>query len=134
MVSVKKMRGLSAELVAKLADQGIGDSDQLLDAARTSAKRKELAAQLGVETGDILAAANRADLARVKGVAGVYSDLLEKAGVDTVKELATRNPANLHAKLSEVNAETKLAGRTPLPADVESWVKQAKELPKLLEY
>jgi predicted flap endonuclease-1-like 5' DNA nuclease len=134
MVSVKKLRGVSAELAAKLADLGISNSDQLLDAAKTTAKRKELAAKVGVETGDILEAANRADLARVKGIAGIFSDLLEQAGVDTVKELAVRNPANLHAKLAEVNAETKLAGRAPNTAEVESWVQQAKDLPKLLEY
>ena len=134
MVSVNKLRGLSAGLVGNLKDRGISDSDQLLDAARTAAKRKELAAQVGVETGDILEAANRADLARVKGVAGIFSDLLEQAGVDTVKELAARNPGNLHAKLSEVNAETKLAGRSPNLAEVKSWVEQAKGLPKLLEY
>jgi len=34
---------------------------------------------------------------------GVYSDLLEEAGMDTVKELATRRPDNLHAKIDETN-------------------------------
>jgi predicted flap endonuclease-1-like 5' DNA nuclease len=131
---VKKPRGLSAGLADKLADLGLGDNNQLLEAAKTTAKGKELAAKVGVETGDILEAANRADLARVKGIAGVFSDLLEQAGVDTVKELAGRNPANLHAKLAEVNADTKLAGRAPNAAEVKSWVQQAKELPKLLEY
>ena len=54
--------------------------------------------------------------------------------MDTVKELATRNPDNLHAKLAEINAEKKLAGRTPDAGMVKDWVGQAKELPKLLEY
>jgi len=87
-----------------------------------------------VEPGAILELANRADLARVRGIGGVFSDLLEHAGVDTVKDLATRNPDNLHAKLVEVNAEKKLAGRTPHQGMVKDWVTQARELPKLLEY
>jgi predicted flap endonuclease-1-like 5' DNA nuclease len=78
--------------------------------------------------------ANRADLARVKGVSGVYSDLLESAGVDTVKELATRRPDNLHAKLLEINEKEKLTERVPTAAAVESWIGQAKELPKILKY
>jgi predicted flap endonuclease-1-like 5' DNA nuclease len=73
-------------------------------------------------------------LSRVKGVAGVYSDLLEQAGVDTVKELAGRRPDNLHAKMVEVNKEKNLTGRLPTSEMVESWVAQAKELPKFLTY
>lgn len=41
----------------------------------------------GVAVEAMLELANRADLARIKGIAGVYSDLLEEAGVDTIKEL-----------------------------------------------
>ena len=133
-ISIGKLRGMSAELAAKLKEQGISNSDQLLEAARTPAGRKALAKQAGVEPRAILGLANRADLARVRGIAGVFSDLLEHAGVDTVKELATRNPDNLHAKLAEINAEKKLAGRTPTLDMVKDWVGQAKELPKLLEY
>jgi len=36
---------------------------------------------------------------RIKGVGEEWSDLLEAAGVDTVKELKHRKAANLHAKL-----------------------------------
>ena len=133
-ISISALRGMSAELAARLKGHGIYDSDQLLEAARTPAGRKALAEQAGVESRVILELANRADLARVRGIAGVFSDLLEQAGVDTVKELANRNPDNLHAKLVEVNAEKKLAGRTPHQALVNDWVAQAEELPKLLEY
>ena len=133
-ISIGKLRGMSAELAARLKAKGIVYSDQLLEAARTPAGRKALAEQAGVESRVILELANRADLARVWGIAGVFSDLLEHAGVDTVKELATRNPDNLHAKLVEINVEKKLAGRTPHQGMVKDWVGQAKDLPKLLEY
>jgi len=133
-ISIGTLRGMSAELAAKLKGQGIVYSNQLLEAARTPAGRKDLAEQVGVESRVILELANRADLSRISGIAGVYSDLLEHAGVDTVKELATRNPDNLHAKLVEINAEKKLAGRTPHQGMVKDWVTQAQELPKLLEY
>ena len=133
-ISIGKLRGMSAELAAKLKEQGISNSDQLLEAARTPAGRKALAEHAGVESRVILGLANRADLARVWGIAGVFSDLLEHVGVDTVKELATRNPDNLQAKLLEINAEKKLAGRTPHQGMVKDWVAQAKDLPKLLEY
>ena len=83
---------------------------------------------------EVLELANRADLARVKGIGKVFSDLLENAGVDTVKELAQRKPANLHTKLAEVNTEKKFAKRAPTMAEVTDWVDQAKALPKTLKY
>jgi predicted flap endonuclease-1-like 5' DNA nuclease len=131
---IGKLRGLSYELETKMRERGIRTSDQLLDAARTPAGRKELAAYAGVETQTILELANRADLARVKGIGGVFSDLLEHAGVDTVKELATRRPDNLYARLVEINAQERLAGRAPTRNAVQAWVAYARELPPVLEY
>ena len=68
------------------------------------------------------------------GIGGVFSDLLEHAGVDTVKELATRRPDNLYTTLIETNAGKRFAGRAPTRNAVESWVAQAKKLPPVLEY
>ena len=133
-VVIAKLRGMDEALAGKLKAEGCNDSDQLLEAVSTPKGRKEMAAKCGVDTKAILQLANRADLVRVKGVAGVFGDLLEVAGVDTVKELATRRPDNLHKKMVDTNAEEKIAGRNPTMADVESWVAQAKELPKTLEY
>lgn len=133
-ISISKLKGVSDELVEKLRQRGIYNSAQLLDVAQTPDGRKDLAEYAGVGVSNVLELANRADLARVKGIGGVFSDLLEHAGVDTVKELSRRRPANLYVKLTEVNAQDKLAARAPTQNAVESWVAQAQELPKLLEY
>jgi predicted flap endonuclease-1-like 5' DNA nuclease len=133
-VAVGKLKVMAPEPRAKLLERGIRNSDQLLEAARTPDERKVLAEQTGIAPEAILELANRADLARIRGVGQVYANLLEEAGVDTVKELAVRVPANLYAKLLEVNAEKKLAGRAPTLPEVKKWVTQAKRLRKLLEY
>lgn len=131
---LKTMKGMTDGLSAKLVARGIKNTDQYLAAASTPAGRKELAQATGADPKAILELANRADLARIKGVGGVFADLLEASGVDTVKELAGRVPANLHTKLTEVNAAKKLSSRTPKLEDVQQWVNEAKQLPKTLEY
>jgi nucleotidyltransferase/DNA polymerase involved in DNA repair len=131
---VKDLEGATDELVAKLAERGIADNEQLVQAASTPAQRKELAGFCGCETGDILHLANRADLARIRGIGGVYSDLLEIAGVDTVKELAARRADKLHAKVSETNDRDKLTTKPPTMAMVQDWVAQAKALKSSLSY
>ncbi len=125
--------GVREDLGAKLTAEGLGDSGKLLAAAATPKAREELATKLGVDSKQVLEMANRADLARIKGVGTVYSDLLEWAGVDTVAELARRNPENLYDKIVEA-ANEHFVKRLPRPADVANWVAQAKELPRALEY
>ncbi len=73
-----------------------------------------------------------ADLMRVSGVGGENAEMLEAAGVDTVKELKTRKAENLAAKMAEVNAKKKLNRRVASAAQIEKWVEQAKSLePKI---
>lgn len=133
-IGVRKIRGIQEAQAAKLIAQKIKNSEQLLGAATTPKARAALAASAGIPETDVLELANRADLARVKGIGKVFSDLLENAGVDTVKELAQRKPANLQAKMVEVNGDKKYAKRAPTLVEVTNWVEQAKVLPKTLQY
>ena len=109
--------GVREDLAASLKAAGLTDSDKLLAAAATPADRKALAATLGVDEKEVLELANRADLARIKGVGKVYSDLLEWAGVDTVAELAQRNPDNLFEKIVSA-ANEHFVQRLPRSQDV----------------
>ena len=77
---------------------------------------------------------NLADLFRIKGVGEEYSDLLEEAGVDTVVELAQRNPANLYNKVVDVNQQKKLVRKLPTQGQVDDWIRQAKLLPRIVSY
>ena len=130
---VNEIRGIQVSTAEKLAAAGIGTSDLLLEAGKTTAGRKELAAKVGADTKEILELVNRADLARVRGIGEVYSNLLEEAGVDTVVELSRRVPANLLVKLVDLT-QTGHARRAPTLAQVEDWVSQAKALGRIIEY
>ena len=131
---VIEVEGIGPVYGKKLNDAGINNTDQLLNACKTKAMRVKLAADSGIDESHILRFANMVDLFRIHGVGSEYADLLEASGVDTVKELATRNPANLTAKMAEVNNEKKLVRRIPTEKMVEKWVNEAKTLPGALEY
>ena len=128
-----RLRGVTTKDVAALKAQSVTNADHLLSRGRTPKGRRELAAATGLSEAAILELVNRADLARVKGVGRQFSNLLENAGVDTVRELAQRKPEHLHATLVEhaVASEVK---RAPSLKEVESWVTQAKSLPRMVEY
>ncbi|MCI6278687.1 MAG: DUF4332 domain-containing protein [Porphyromonas sp.] len=132
--SVESVEGIGEVYGKKLREQGIKNTDQLLSATRTKAFRKELAEKTGISEDLILKFANHVDLFRVDGIGSQYAEILEAAGVDTVKELATRKPENLVKKMEEVNAVKKLVRRTPCLKVVTKWVESAKTLPRGLEY
>ena len=91
-----------------------------------------MAGDTGLTESQLLKWANMADLMRISGVGEEYSELLEAAGVDTVKELKMRRADNLAAKMKEVNEAKKLTRQTPSESQVEKWVEQAKTLePKI---
>ena len=130
---ISELVGVSEKLGVVLRAAGLNDSDKLLVAAGQPADRIELAQKLGISERALLELANRADLARVKGIGRVYSDLLEFAGVDTVKELAGRNADNLFDRIRSVAGEHSVQ-RIPRRDQVHDWVAQAKTLPRAIHY
>lgn len=128
-LKITEIEGIGPAYAAKLAADGVGDTDTLLEKGCTKAGRAEIAKKCDISEKLVLKWVNMADLFRIKGVAGEYAELLECAGVDTVKELAQRNAENLAAKMAEVNAEKNVTRKVPSQGVVEDWVSQAKQLP-----
>jgi predicted flap endonuclease-1-like 5' DNA nuclease len=131
---ISEIEGIGPVFANKLGDAGVKTVEDLLKNGATKAGRKKLAAEAGIDEGKILDWVNMADLFRIKGIATQFAELLEAAGVDTVKELRNRNAANLHAKLVEVQAEKKITRAVPGPKQVESFIEQAKALPPIVSY
>jgi len=134
MTSIIDIEGIGSVFAKKLENAGVKSVEALLKAGATPKGREILAEKTGIDKGKILEWVNHADLFRIKGVAEEYADLLEEAGVDTVVELSKRKPENLHEKLLEVNGQKKLVRRPPTLKQVESWVAQAKNLPRVINY
>jgi predicted flap endonuclease-1-like 5' DNA nuclease len=133
-LKIENVEGIGPEIGGKLRACGIEDSDRLLAETKTPKQRKTLADKSGISERLVLKYANMVDLYRIKGVGKEYAELLEASGVDTVPELARRNPADLHKKLAEVDKAQKLTKRVPTEAEVAKWVTEAKALPRALEY
>jgi len=134
MTRIQEVEGIGPAYEGKLAEVGIETVEALLERGASPQGRKDLVEATGISAKLILKWVNRADLARVKGVGEEYADLLELAGVDTVPELAQRNPQNLHQKMVEINDERKLVRRVPSLSAVQDWVAQAKDLGRVITY
>jgi predicted flap endonuclease-1-like 5' DNA nuclease len=134
MAKLETIEGIGPVYAEKLRAAGIRSVNALLSAGATPEGRKELEEKTGIGHERILDWVNRADLMRVRGIGEEYSDLLEWAGVDSVPELAQRNPDHLYEKLLEVNAAERLVRRPPSREMVARWVEQAKTLERVVSY
>ena len=128
------MKALGPQYAEKLKAAGINTVEKLLESGATAKDRDELATQTGISSKLILTWVNHADLFRIKGVAGQFSELLEAAGVDTVPELAQRNAENLQKALVQTNDEKHLAKTTPSLSQVTIWIAEAKTLPRVVQH
>jgi len=134
MTKLSTIEGIGDTYAETLKSAGVTSIENLLEKGSTPSGRKSLAEASGLSGKLLLGWINRADLFRVKGIGEEYADLLEKAGVDTVPELAQRSPANLTKKMVEVNEKKKLVRKVPVQSMVEGWVAQAKKLPRKIHY
>jgi predicted flap endonuclease-1-like 5' DNA nuclease len=134
MMRLEAIEGIGPVYAEKLRAAGIGSVNSLLKAGATPEGRQEIGEKTGIGHEYILDWVNRADLMRIRGVGEEYSDLLEKVGVDTVVELARRDPDNLYQRLLDVNADKRLVRRPPSRGMVTSWVEHAKDLPRFVSY
>lgn len=131
---VQEIEGIGPSYGETLQGVGVRTTDQLLVKGATPTGRTLLSEQTGIGYSQILRWCNQADLMRIRGVGRQYAELLEAAGVDTVRELAQRNPANLASKLRETNDSKKLARVTPAGSSVMAWVEQAKTMEAMITY
>jgi predicted flap endonuclease-1-like 5' DNA nuclease len=131
---VTEISDIGADDAGRLKSVGIRTTLGLLDAAKNPKGRKLLADEIGVNEKRILGWANTADRMRIKGIGSEYADLLQAAGVDTVKELKYRNPAKLAEAMAAINGKRKLARVLPSPRAVERWVEQAKRIQLKITY
>jgi predicted flap endonuclease-1-like 5' DNA nuclease len=134
MTRIIDIEGIGATYANKLNRVGVRTTERLLSIAAHKRGREDLAEQTGISEKLILEWVNLADLMRIKGVGEEYSDLLEEAGVDTVKELRNRNPENLYSSILKTNEQKRLVRRTPSLKQITSWVKQAKSLPPVITH
>ena len=131
---IDQIEGIGPAYAEKLIAVGIKTTDDLLEKCVAKKGRVAVAEQTGISEKLILKWTNHSDLFRINGIAGQFAELLEAAGVDTVKEFRHRVPANLQPKLVQVNEAKNLCNRVPSVAEIEKMIAQAKDLEPKISY
>ena len=131
---IEEIEGIGPAYGAKLSEAGVKTTADLLREGAKPSGRKKLEAATGISGKMILEWCNHADLMRLKGVGKQFAELLEAAGVDTIKELRKRKADNLAAKMKEVNTAKKLARVSPSEKSIARWIEEAKTTEPAISY
>lgn len=131
---INEIEGIGPAYAQKLSEVGIDTTSELLKLCCHKQGRQETAEKTGLSEAQLLKWANLADLMRVSGVGAEYSELLEAAGVDTIKELRTRNAENLASKMAEINSHKKLTRSVPSAKVVAKWVSGAADIEPMISH
>src|SRR3978361_323180 len=118
--------GIDGDVAASLKSAGLRATDKLLEQAHTVKGRKDLAEKTGLPEKQLLCWANMADRMRIKGISKEYAELLQAAGVNTVKELRYRSPSNLAKAMADANKKHKLVRLLPSEKVVCRWIEHAQ--------
>ena len=114
---IEDVEGTGRACGSKLSTAGLSSTNDLLEHCGSrcgSAKgRRQVAATNGLDEDQLLKWADMAALMRIRRIGKQFSERLEAAGVDTIKELRPRRADHLAARTREANGKRKLTRATP---------------------
>jgi predicted flap endonuclease-1-like 5' DNA nuclease len=131
---IEDIEGIGRVYGSKSSKVGISSTDHLLENCGGANGRRQLASTSGLDQAQLQQWADIADLMRIRGIGKQFAELLETAGVDTVKELRGRRGDKLAAKMKEANAKKKLTRATPSERQIAAWINQARSMSPLINY
>ncbi|TKJ19804.1 MAG: hypothetical protein CEE43_14475 [Promethearchaeota archaeon Loki_b32] len=122
-----EIEGIGSKYSKTLEKAGISNVENLI--SFDSVKIKNLAASTKISEKLIDKWAEHADLMRIGGVGPEYSDVLNQIGIDSVKELAQRNPKNTLDRITALDKEKPdVFRKPPRLEEIEDWIEEAKKI------
>jgi predicted flap endonuclease-1-like 5' DNA nuclease len=131
---IEDIEGIGPSYAEKLALTKVKTTDDLLKLCCDAVGRTNVSARTGISEAQLLKWTNLADLMRVSGIGSEFSELLEAAGVDTVKELRNRNAENLATTMKQMNQAKRLTRTSPSPKTVQKWISHAASLTPVITH
>jgi hypothetical protein len=135
MPSIEAIEDIGVRHQARLKAADLRSCRSLLEAGATKRGRKVISETVGVAENRVLEWIHKADMMRVNGISTQYSELLEAAGIDSIRKLRRSRSAQLHKALANANDSHRkpLVKRMPSQNQLSDWIRQAKGLPHIVK-
>ena len=135
MPSIEAIQDIGVRHRSRLRAAELWSCRALLEAGATKKGRRIVAETVGVSESRVLEWVHKADLMRVNGISTRYSQLLEAAGVESMRKLRKSRPAQLYQSLVEEDKRRRkrLVNRLPPAKGVAAWIEQARTLSPIVK-
>jgi len=126
-MKIIEIEGIGEKYAKILEKQGLADVEDLIPL--TWREVKELAEKTKISPKLIDKWQEQAELMKIKGVGPEYSEILNKVGIDSIKELSYRTAQSTLDKIVEFDKEQPdVIRKIPTVGDLEGWIKEANDL------
>jgi hypothetical protein len=129
---VEDIEGIGSGFGKRLRAEGIETTDRLLLALLEPEGVSRVCRACEIDGKTAYSWATMADLLRVPGIGGQWSELLWRCDVKNVQMLARESAAPLLQKMEAVNAHEHRVHELPGESRVKHWIEEAGRMPKLL--
>ena len=130
---VEDIEGIGKGFGKRLRADGIATVETLLDACTTDDGIARVGRSADVDEHTVRSWGIMADLMRVRGLGGQWSELLWRCGVTSVQDLATRDVASLMSRMAEVNEDEHRVAELPGEHRVAKFIEEAARLEPVLK-
>lgn len=124
---VHEIMSISPYYASKLQAQGIDTLQQLTAAASTEADRALLITATGIPESLILKWMHHASLLDISGMDDQLAELLETAGIYTVSQLTTQEPANLYSRIQLINDLRHVSNHVPSLPELTHMITESRQ-------
>ena len=126
-MKIIEIEGIGGKFGQRLEKGGISDIEDLIPLSRKEIKA--LAEKTGISEKLLDKWQEHADLMRIDGVGPEYAEALNEIGIDSVKELAQRNPENTLERIEKLDKEKPdVIRQLPTLEWIKDWIEEAKKI------
>ncbi|MEJ2604382.1 MAG: DUF4332 domain-containing protein [Gammaproteobacteria bacterium] len=130
---VEDIEGIGAGFGKRLRAEGLDTTDKLLLKLRDAEGRSRVCSVCDIDEKTARSWATMADLLRLPGIGGQWSELLWRCDVHNVQSLGRQQAGALVARMKEVNVDEHRVPELPDEARVGHWIAEAARTPKVLK-
>lgn len=130
---VEDIEGIGQGFGRRLRAEGIDTTHKLLLTVLDADGRQKVCAACDVDEKTAMSWATMADLMRVPGIGGQWSELLWRCGINDVPSLARQEAAPLLHRMKSVNTEEHRVAELPGEHRVSHWIDEAGRMPVVLD-
>ena len=129
---IESIEGIGEGFGKRLKADGISTTEALLELCASDAGIARVCKCVELDEDTVKNWGTMADLMRIKGLGGQWAELMWRAGVSSVQDLAQREIEPLRARMREVNEEEHRVTELPGEKRVRKFIEDAGQLDAVL--